>query len=162
MREANTIDLSLLSLMEKPIENFAGRISGEIFPGSFSAMNTYLENDDYIFVPAVSNVVSITGEVMSEGSVIFNKDHSIEDYINKAGGYSRLASKKEIYVYKANGESQNLNGALFSKKYRLMPGDTIVVPRNIEKVSSLPLYATISQILSNLTLSAASLNAIKN
>lgn len=157
-----TIDLSLLSLMEKPIDNFAGRMSGEIYPGSFPAMNTYLENDDYIFVNPNSNAVSITGEVMSEGTVIFNKDYSIDDYINKVGGYSRLASKKEVYIYKANGESYNMNGALFSKKYRLMPGDTIVVPRNIEKVSILPLYASISQILSNLTLSAASLNAIKN
>ena len=86
----------------------------------------------------------------------------MKDYIDRSGGLSRLASARDIYIYKSNGESINLSNAFFSKKYNLVPGDTIVIPRNIDKVSTLPLFASISQILSNLTLSAASLNAIQN
>lgn len=156
------LDLSLVALLEKPIENFAGRISGDLSPGSFTAMKTYLENSDYIFVPPITNTISVTGEVQIPTSIVFNKNLSVKDYIDRSGGLSRLASARDIYIYKSNGESISLSNAFFSKKYNLVPGDTIVIPRNIDKVSTLPLFASISQILSNLTLSAASLNAIQN
>ena len=43
-----------------------------------------------------------------------------------------------------------------------MPGDTIIVPKNLDKISGLPLVKVATEILSSIAFSAASLNALNN
>ena len=47
-------------------------------------------------------------------------------------------------------------------QYVVQPGDTIIVPKEILKLSGLPLVESATQIISNIAFSAASLNAIQN
>ena len=42
------------------------------------------------------------------------------------------------------------------------PGDTIVVPRDIEKLSTIPMLSVATKIISEIAFAAASLNAIQN
>ena len=65
-----SFDLSILTLLEKPIVDFPGRLSGELSPESITAENTYLEEGDLIVVPPMTNSVSVLGQVLSPGSIV--------------------------------------------------------------------------------------------
>ena len=49
-----------------------------------------------------------------------------------------------------------------SGKKEIEPGDTIVVPRNLDKLDLLPTLTAATKIISDIAFSAASLNAIQN
>ena len=56
-------------------------------------------------------------------------------YVNRVGGYSKEADKKEVHIVKADGSAV----AGFSNIRTVEPGDTIIVPRNEEsKIRLLP------------------------
>ena len=46
--------------------------------------------------------------------------------------------------------------------YQIQPGDTIVVPKEILTISGIPLVESATNILSSLSISAASLNALRD
>jgi hypothetical protein len=75
----------------------------------------------------------------------------VETYLNKAGGPTKTADEDYMYVLKANGEvlSRSQTGSMFSKfgGTRLMPGDTVVVPEDLERVPYLRLIQNISDIV---------------
>jgi len=97
---------------------------------------------------------------------------SVKDYINMAGGLTRIAAEKEIYVIKVNGSAVSRRafnwlglgktadyggyeyhfGGL--KSLTLDPGDTIVVPEKLERIAWLKEIKDITQILANVALTA--------
>ena len=113
-------------------------------------------------MPSKSNFVSVYGEVMQNSTLVFERGNSIDSYIEGAGGLTRFADRSNIFIIKADGVSVKPEGRVFGDDYNLMPGDTIVVPRNLDKISALPLFSITTQILSDLAIAAASLNAISN
>ena len=84
------------------------------------------------------------------------------DYIEKTGGLTKNALRSGIYVLKANGTSVPVGRSVFSENIEIEPGDTIIVPRNLEKLALLPVISVATQIISDIAFSAASLNAINN
>ena len=122
-----------------------------------------LEDKDYIFVPRAPSTVSIAGEVLSPITTSFKKDSELNDYIKFAGGYNSYADKKSIYIIRSNGESIPVKSNIFiGGKVVIEPGDTIVVPRDIEKLSTVPMLSVATKIISEIAFAAASLNAIQN
>ena len=155
-------DLSLLSLLEKPIVDFPGRLSGELSPKSMTAENTYLENGDLIVIPPMTNSISVLGQVLSPGSIVYNSKYEINDFIEQSGGYTQFADRNSTYILKSNGTATTDVQNFFKLGYEIKPGDSIIVPRNLEKISTLPLITYSAQIISDIAISAASLNAIRN
>ena len=143
-------------------EDFVGRVSGDFSFDSYLSNLTILEDGDIITVPSKSNFVSVYGEVMQNSTLVFERGNSIDSYIEGAGGLTRFADRSNIFIIKADGVSVKPEGRVFGDDYNLMPGDTIVVPRNLDKISALPLFSITTQILSDLAIAAASLNAISN
>ena len=100
----------------------------------------YLEDNDVIVIPAKSDVILISGEVMMPQSVVFREDATVKDYIRVAGGFSDRADKGHILVAKTNGE------VLPSGDTRIEPGDQLLVlPRFDTK--NMQILKDISQIL---------------
>lgn len=155
-------DLSLLALLEKPIIDFPGRLSGELSPGSITAENTYLEEGDLVVIPPMTNSISVFGQVLSPGSIVYESKYEIDDFIELTGGFTQFADKNSIYILKSNGTATVNLASFFKLGYEIKPGDSIVVPRNLDKVSTLPLITYSAQIISDIAISAASLNAIRN
>ena len=98
-----------------------------------------LEDGDAIRVPEIPSTVEVMGAVYSASSQIFNPRMGINDYVNAAGGYLRVAHKRMIYLLKSDGTVVRLTrntGAMSSKKWTapkgfssvVEPGDTIVAP----------------------------------
>ena len=89
--------------------------------------NILLEMGDRIIIPAKSDVVNISGEVLMPRSVVFNSQAEIEDYIAWAGGFTERANADQILVVHPNGMYESFETA------SIRPGDTIMV---LPKVSS--------------------------
>ena len=151
----NQLNSELLNLFDNiGIDDFPGRISGNLEPDSILASSTVLQEGDVIYVPSISNQVIISGEVMSPGSVPFKSGMKVRDYIKLAGGYTSFADKSKIFVVKVDGSSES------NPNYLLQPGDTISVPKDFEKIAPLSLVGILSSVLSDLALAAASINVL--
>ncbi len=46
--------------------------------------------------------------------------------------------------------------------YKPMPGDSLIIPRNLEKLNAIPLISTSVKIISDIAFAAASLNVLRN
>lgn len=109
--------------------------------------NILLEPDDVIVIPAVSNVVQIGGEVFSSQAVAYNKGHSIDDYIEMAGGYSLRGDKSKVVIIKPNGEITT------NRRTKIQAGDQILVPPKVD-TKGVQNAIDITEILYRIALSA--------
>ena len=125
-----------------------------------------MNDGDEIFIPSYTSNVFIFGEVGNPGSVLFKNNSTINDYINKSGGLTKLASSNFIFVVSPNGETLRVdtNGIrrFVSQTYDIYPGSVIYVPRDVGKVEGINLIASLAPIFSSLALSVASINSISN
>lgn len=128
--------------------------------------NIYLNNEDTIHVPSYDSNVYIFGEVGNPGSVVFDENINIKEYLDKAGGFTRYSSKDSVFIVSPNGETRKVyaNGLrqYISQDFDVYPGSVIYVPRHIGKIEGVNFYATVAPIFSSLALSIASLNSINN
>lgn len=80
--------------------------------GSGLPSDVALQNGDVLMVPAFANVVYVTGNVMRPGVLRLQPDDELTVYsaILRAGGFSRFANKKKIYVLRelGNGDKQKV------------------------------------------------------
>ena len=157
-------DISILSSLAKSIEpENLGRVAGDFSPLSSSNDETILFDGDTIIIPKKSNVVNVIGEVLNPIAFEYTSQISIKSAIEKAGGYQTYADKKRVYVIKANGLVENFSKNVFVGNSKLEPGDTIVVPRKIyTNTVVLRSLAPITQILSDLSFSAAAIENLSN
>jgi len=82
-----------------------------------------LKKEDIISIPEKKNYVSIIGQVVNPGSIIYNENLKVKDYIQLAGGFSWRAVEGDVRVIKGNtGEWVDAEDVEF-----LDPGDTIWV-----------------------------------
>ena len=107
--------------------------------------------------------ITVFGEVNNQVTLNFSDNYDLDDYISRAGGFKDSADKKNIFIIRSNGTSITPNANLFDLNfYSLSPGDTIFVPKDVDRVSGLPLVKVATEILSSIAFSAASLNAIRD
>jgi polysaccharide export outer membrane protein len=128
-------------------------------PGS--PEDVVLQDGDVLMVPGAQQSVTVIGEVNSPTSLLYERGLKRDDYINLSGGLTRRADTSRIYVVKANGQV----AAGRSKRWfdadsaDLTPGDTIVVPADLERVRPLPLWTSVSSIVFNLAVAVAAVNS---
>lgn len=82
-----------------------------------------LKRGDVITIPERRNYITLIGQVVSPGNIIFDPKLSVEDYIELAGGFSWRAVENDVRVIKVNtGEWVDADDI-----DQLDPGDTIWV-----------------------------------
>ncbi|GAB6888160.1 SLBB domain-containing protein [Desulfothermus okinawensis JCM 13304] len=109
-----------------------------------------LDDGDELIIPKRPNFVAVMGSVYSPGAFLYEPGKTLGEYLKLSGGPTKTADKDYIYVLKANGEvySRQQVGFFSSfENYKPMPGDTIVVPENFERVPYLRLIKDISDIV---------------
>ena len=125
--------------------------------------NILLEDGDNLYIPQRPSSISVVGEVNSPSSHTFRSNTTIQNYIQKAGGLRSTADSSSMYIILPNGESSLVNRRYVSKRYsNLLPGSTIVVPRDPRPFDWLVMTRTIAPIFANLATSAAAIAAISN
>jgi len=130
-----------------------------------------LENGDRLRVPQTPGVVHVVGEVFNQTSLVHERGETVSYYLRRVGGMTKEADKKQVSVVKADGSvisiAQGNRGRLifWDSQYnqwsfggfmslRLEAGDTIVVPRKIDKSQWLRTTKDITQILANIAVTA--------
>jgi polysaccharide export outer membrane protein len=136
-----------------------GRIVLELKPDSRAIAeipDLPLEDGDRFVVPRVPSTVTVEGQVYSSNSFVFDRGRREHDYLRQAGGPDRDADRKRTFILRADG-------SVFSRQYgnvdgaTIFPGDTIVVPPQLERHALLRNLIDISSIISGFGLGAAAI-----
>ncbi len=90
---------------------------------------------DTLNVPEPPQSVLVLGAVRNSTSVQHKEGAGIDYYINRVGGFSKEADKKEAHIVKADGSAISS----FTNVRTVEPGDTVIVPpKEEEKIRTLP------------------------
>ena len=113
------------------------------------AFDLVLADEDKLYIQEKDDVISIVGEVQFTSSHTFSANEDVDDYIDLAGGMREQADSDKIYVVRANGSVFVPNNSFwFSRKTEsLRPGDTIIVPLDVNYQDGLTTIATATQIV---------------
>ncbi|WP_373020549.1 SLBB domain-containing protein [Thiomicrorhabdus sp.] len=127
-----------------------------------STMNVEMRDGDVLYIPKRSNEVVIMGEVSRTISVVHEAGKRATDYIAMSGGLSKRADSDSIYVVHGDGAIEHLKLGWFSSDddLEILPGDTIVVPMDVERMNPLITWTGVSKILANFAVTGATLKAI--
>ena len=123
-----------------------------------------LEDGDRLQIPPRPSVVQVFGAVNQEGSLVYKPEDRVADYLVQAGGTSRSADMGSAYILRADGsvisrrQSPWLVNAFNNE--RLMPGDAIVVPENLDQNSWTRAIRDWTQTLFQFGLGAAALKVL--
>lgn len=105
-----------------------------------------LEPGDIVHIPRISDVVMVHGEVLFPNAVAFQQGLDLEDYIEKAGGFSERANDDDIIILHKDGSFSVASIGWFGSSETINPGDEIFVIPEVD-TKTLQLSKDIAQIL---------------
>lgn len=153
----------------KPMGRVTMRLNKNLVAFEKSPYNIQLEQGDDIYIPERPSTVNVMGSLYNPTSFIYNPAESVSGYINMAGGMTDDANSDAIFVIKADGSAvsrENSSWAMSwnpeTKRYesggfmsmKLDPGDTIVVPPELQKLAWLGPTKDIMQIVYQIAVTA--------
>ena len=130
-------------------------------PGSTD--DVVLRAGDQLLVPRFEQQVTVLGEVHNSTSLLYNPRMSRDDYIAESGGTTRRADRGQIYVVRANGSVVASGGGGWFRRTGsadIKPGDTIVVPLDVEHLPPLPFWQAVTTILYNVAIAVAAVHSL--
>src|SRR5208337_2813815 len=135
-----------------------GRIVLEMRPSASTVAdipNFPLEDGDSFYIPPRLSTVQVAGAVYNENAFRFQPRKHLSAYLNDAGGPTRQADAKRIFLVRADGTviSRQSQGQFWHTDFAstvLLPGDAIIVPTKLKSpnnfMQQLPyLVQTLSQ-----------------
>lgn len=127
-------------------------------------LDTLLQPGDFVYIPKRPSTVSVSGEVLNPGSFQYRPGMSLDDYVELAGGYSKVAEDDETFVILPDGSARTPSSGVLSffGTDPIPPGSTIVVPPNPAPFNTIVFLTQISQIFGQLAIAGASLAAISH
>jgi protein involved in polysaccharide export with SLBB domain len=112
-----------------------GRLVVHISPNIKKWANTSADievrSGDTLVVPKTPNFVMVEGSVYNPTAVTYKPGRNAGWYLQQAGGPTNVASKKSIFLVRADGSVVGGRGGLFSGgalDAQVRPGDMLVVP----------------------------------
>jgi hypothetical protein len=114
-----------------------------------------LEDGDLINVPKHDGLILVSGEVSLPNAIAYNESLDIEEYINKAGGYTQNSSSARIVIAHQDGSFDD------GSKSALRAGDEILVLPGIQ-VKSRQMWLDISQSIYQIAISTRMLTGTKS
>jgi polysaccharide biosynthesis/export protein len=124
-----------------------------------------LEDGDQFLIPAKPSTVGVIGAVFNQNTFIYDSSKRVSDYLQLAGGTTRDADTGRIYIVRADGSvTGKAQGSFFNvfASERMMPGDTVVVPENLERFRLTKELKDWSQIFYQFALGVAGLKVLKD
>lgn len=114
---------------------------------------------DRLYVPKQPQEVTVLGEVHYPTSHVFERGLSLSDYVDRSGGVTERGNDSAIYVVRADG-SVDVTGGWFHRDPKPEPGDTIIVPVKVERISKLKLFTDMTTAIFQIGVTIAALHAI--
>jgi protein involved in polysaccharide export with SLBB domain len=106
-----------------------------------------LQDGDVVTIPAKSESVLISGQVLVPRTIVFQEGLTIEDYIKLSGGFTEQADEEKIVVIRQSGE------VIADATAVIKPGDQILVLPEVP-TKNIQLATSITQILYQIAIAA--------
>ena len=106
-----------------------------------------LQDGDVITLPTKSDSVLVSGQILVPTSLVYQKNWTLEDYINKSGGFTDQANEDKIVLIRQSGE------VLADASEIIKPGDEILVLPKVP-TKNIQLATSITQIMYQLAIAA--------
>jgi protein involved in polysaccharide export with SLBB domain len=116
-----------------------------------------LQDGDTLTVPTIPQSVTVFGEVQFPTSHLHQSGLTVDDYLERSGGPTRQADEDRVYVVKADGSVMLPERSRWfgGRSQQLQPGDTIIMPIDVDRLNQLELWTNVSQIVYQIALGAA-------
>ena len=116
-----------------------------------------LQDGDRLTIPIIPQSVSVFGEVQFPTSHLHQAGLTVDDYLERSGGPTRQADESRVYVVKADGSVTLPQRSRWfgGRSQQLEPGDTIIMPIDVDRLNQLELWTNVSQIVYQIALGAA-------
>lgn len=105
-----------------------------------------LENGDIIKIPARDGLVLVSGEVLFPNAIAYEKRFDLDDYIERAGGYTQNADNSRVLIVHRDGSFEQGDGTLRA-------GDELLVLPKVD-VKSRQIWTEMVQIIYQIAVSA--------
>jgi protein involved in polysaccharide export with SLBB domain len=165
----NPAILTYLQMLEQQLlrQPALGRITVTADPTILAVkpeLDTLLQPGDFVYVPKRPSTVAVSGEVLNPGSFQYRPNMTVDDYIEQAGGYSKVAEDDDTFIILPDGSARTPSSNILSffGSDPIPPGSTIVVPPNPAPFNTMVFLTQISQIFSQVAIAAASLSVISH
>jgi len=121
-----------------------------------------LRGGDELLIPKIRQEVTVIGEVQNSTAHLYRAGLSRQDYVSLSGGSTARADVKRTYVVRADGSVMPTKSGWLGGKdeISIQPGDTIVVPLDIERLPPLPLWQAVTSILYNAAVALAAISSL--
>ena len=110
-----------------------------------------LQDGDVLYIPKRPDSITVVGEVRTPSTHTFISGTNPTEYILSSGGFKDSADKSGLFLLLPNGESKELTTKSFLsrpvRKSDILPGSTIVIPRDPRPFDWLVLTRSITPIL---------------
>tara|TARA_R110002110_G_scaffold391972_1_gene605346 strand:+ start:5808 stop:8291 length:2484 start_codon:yes stop_codon:yes gene_type:complete len=116
-----------------------------------------LKSGDRLTVPEIPQAVTVFGEVQFPTSHLHSAGLTVDDYLKRSGGPTRQADESRVYVVKADGSVMLPEKSAWfgGRSQQLQPGDTVIMPIDVDRLNQLELWTNVSQIVYQMALGAA-------
>ncbi len=112
-----------------------------------------LENGDVIRIPRKDDLVLVSGEVLFPNAVAYEGSLSLQDYINRAGGFTQMADNARVVVARRDGAFEQIDTKRLFASADVHAGDQILVlPKVDEKKRQF--WKDMTQIMYQIAVSA--------
>ena len=120
--------------------------------------NIRLEQGDEIIIPAQTDLIQISGEVLMPQAIVYNPNATLTDYVAWSGGFSDRADDERIAIVHANGLTSFMAGDsdlwfTGEQSNQLAPGDQILVLPKVD-TKLLQSIKDITQIIYQIAIAA--------
>ncbi|TFY99924.1 polysaccharide biosynthesis/export family protein [Ramlibacter rhizophilus] len=113
-----------------------------------------LENGDVLRIPTKDDLVLVGGEVLFPNAVAFQSGLSLNDYIQRAGGFTQNADNARVVVARRDGSFEQVDtGKLLSFTPRLQAGDQVLVLPKVDEKNR-QFWKDMTQIIYQIAVSA--------
>lgn len=122
-----------------------------------------LQNGDELVVPSKRQSINVIGEVYVSTSHMYEPSVTLQEYIERSGGFKQRAADESVYIIKSNGSVViPRSGSWFAveESMQLEAGDTIVVPLDTEYVDNISLWNSATQIVYQLAVTVAAIGRL--
>lgn len=134
----------------------------------YDEIDITLQPGDRLVVPRDTQEVTVLGEVFHGTSHLYRGGLDRDEYIRLSGGTTRKADTDNIFIVKANGQVIGTGSGLFgsgilartSTLSSIEPGDTIIVPLDIERVKPLAFWSEVTKIIGQVGLTVAAFHSV--
>lgn len=139
----------------RPVGRMVIELASVLEDSSYQSIR--LQDGDTLNVPIIPQAVSVFGEVQFPTSHLHSAGLTVDDYLERSGGPTRQADESRVYVVKADGSVMLPEKSAWfgGRSQQLQPGDTVIMPIDVDRLNQLELWTNVSQIVYQMALGAA-------